>query len=297
MEQVTLALWATNLGQPLVSLDEWIDQAIHRIEEAAAGGVDLIMLPEWVAAHFLAFAPPGLEPAGEVAFMAAQAPKALAALADAVWSTGITLLAGSMPAAQANGFVNRAHLITPGATYTQDKLCLTPWEQRADGWLVRPGDALKIIPWRGLRLAIAVCLDVEQPALAARLQQAKPDLLLVPSMTDLASGYTRVFACARARAIELMCPVAVVGTVGVQRINGLSEPNTSGAAVYVPAEPELGSTGIFAEHPMTTECVGLGPLLIARGVPVGQCRRLRGAGAGAEAWPGPWSADHVRIEE
>jgi predicted amidohydrolase len=293
-ETVTIGLWATNLAEPIDSLDHWIDRAAHRIEEAAASGVDLMVMPEWVASHFLAFAPKGLTPAGEVQFMASQAAKALAGLADVVWSTGMTVLAGSMPAAKGNVFVNRAHLITPGKTYTQDKLCLTPWEQRPDGWQVSPGERLEIVTWRGLRLAVAVCLDIEQPDLARRLQRARLDLLIVPSMTDLVSGYTRVFACAKARAIELLCPVAVVGTVGAQRIDGRIEPNTSGAAVFVPAEPALGSNAVFAEEPMIAVCEGPGPLLIARDVPVGLCRRLRAEGA--EAWPGAWSAAHVQIE-
>ena len=45
---------------------------------------------------------------------------------------------------------------------------------------------------------------------------------------------------------------------------------------------------------MLTETEGDGPMLIARDVPVGACRALRRAGA--EAWPGPWSADHVTLE-
>ena len=136
--------------------------------------------------------------------------------------------------------------------------------------------------------------DHSTRALAHRLQTADLDLVLVPSMTDLASGHARVFSCARARAVELMCPVAAVGSVGSQRIDGRIETNTSGASVFLPAEPGLGMTGVFAEEPMRSECEGPGPLLIARDVPVGHCRRLRRAGA--EAWPGPWSADHVRIE-
>jgi predicted amidohydrolase len=293
-ETVTLGLWATNLAQPVESLDAWLDQAAHRIEEAAASGVDLLMLPEWVAAHFLAFAPKGLTPEGEVAFMASQATRALAGLADVVWSTGVAVLAGSMPSARGNCFANAAHFIQPGHTDSQDKLALTPWEQRLDGWQVAPGDRLKVIHWRGLRLAIAVCLDIEQPALIARLQGLDLDLVLVPSMTDLASGYTRVFACAKAAAVQLMCPLAVVGTIGSQKIDDRIETNTSGAAVFVPAEPSLGSNAVFAEEPMLSECAGPGPLLIARGVPVGRCRRLRESGA--EAWPGPWSAAPIRIE-
>ena len=58
-ETLTLALWAVNLAEPVESVDDWLDRAAHRIEEAARAGVDLMVMPEWVAAHFLSFAPAG----------------------------------------------------------------------------------------------------------------------------------------------------------------------------------------------------------------------------------------------
>jgi predicted amidohydrolase len=295
METVNLALWAANLSRPLASLDDWLEVAAARIAEAEAAGADLLMLPEWVASHWLNFVPSDLPREREVAWMAEQAARALPALARLVAGRRIAVLAGTMPAAVAGGFVNRATLLLgDGTRVHQDKLCLTPFEKRADGWLVQPGDVFDTIAWRGLTLGIAVCLDVEQPALAARLQTLDIDLLLVPSMTDLESGYRRVFDCAKARAVELLCPVAAVGVVGSQTINGRIERATSGAAVYLPCEPDLRPDGIHAAIAMIAETDGDGPMLIARDVPVGACRRLRRSGA--EAWPGPWSADHVRLE-
>ncbi|MBM3534641.1 MAG: nitrilase [Alphaproteobacteria bacterium] len=295
MDAVTLALWAASLSRPLGSLSEWLGVAEAKLDEAEAAGADLLMLPEWMASHWLSFMPAGLPRTREVAWMAEQTEQALPALARAVAKRRLSLLAGSMPAPVPGGWVNRAHLLLPdGARAHQDKLCLTPFEKNPAAWLMQPGRSFTTFDWRGLRIAIAICLDIEQPALAARLQGLDLDLVLVPSMTELESGYRRVFDCAKARAVELLCPVAVVGVVGSQVLRGVAEPATSGAAVYLPCEPSLGHTGIHAEIPMMAETVGDGPLLIARNVPVGACRKLRRTGA--EAWPGPWSADHVEIE-
>jgi len=296
MDTVTLALWAANLARPLGSLPEWIEVAESKIAEAEAGGADMLVLPEWMASHWLSFMPADLTRDREVAWMADQAKLAMPQLARIVAGRKLTLLAGSMPATVPGGWVNRAYLLMPNGTEAhQDKLCLTPFEKRPEAWLVQPGRRFATFDWRGLRIAVVICLDIEQPALAARLQGLDLDLVLVPSMTELESGYRRVFDCAKARAVELVCPVAAVGLVGSQVLRGVAEPSTSGAAVYLPCEPGLGSSGIHSEIPMLTETEGDGPLLIARDVPVGACRALRRNGA--EAWPGPWAADHVTLEQ
>ncbi|MBM3545583.1 MAG: nitrilase [Alphaproteobacteria bacterium] len=295
MDTVTLALWAANLSRPLGSLGEWLAVAEAKLDEAEAVGADLLMLPEWMASHWLSFMPADLTRNREVAWMAEQAKQALPALARALAKRRLTLLAGSMPEAVAGGWVNRAYLMLPDGTRAhQDKLCLTPFEKRPEAWLVQPGRIFSTFDWRGLRIAVAICLDIEQPSLVTRLQGLDLDLVLVPSMTELESGYRRVFDCAKARAVELLCPVAAVGVVGSQVLRSVAEPSTSGAAVYLPCEPGLGHNGIHAEIPMMAETEGDGPLLIARDVPVGACRKLRRAGA--EAWPGPWSADHIKLE-
>jgi predicted amidohydrolase len=294
-ETVTLALWAANLSRPLSSLDDWLAIVSRRVDEAEGEGADMLVLPEWIASHWLAFAPADLPSAKEVAWMAERSGAALDRLARMIAGRRLALLAGSMPVIGGGGYVNRAHLLLPdGTRHHQDKLCLTPFEKKPENWLVEPGRSVQVISWKGLRLVIAVCLDIEQPALAARLQGLDIDLVLVPSMTDYESGFRRVFACARARAVELMAPVAVTGTIGTQHVNGRRESNTSGTAVYLPCEHGLRLDGVLVETPMQTESNDEGPLTIARDVPVGACRALRRAGA--EAWPGPWGADHVRLD-
>jgi hypothetical protein len=111
-------------------------------------------------------------------------------------------------------------------------------------------------------------------------------------MTEREAGYWRVFNCAKARAIELQAVVCAVGTVGPFRTGGRTEPNVSGAAVYVPCEPELGHTGVLAAvGPMAESPEPLGSLLVVRDLPVEAVRSLRAGGA--EVWPGGWQADGV----
>jgi predicted amidohydrolase len=169
-----------------------------------------------------------------------------------------------------------------------DKLVATPPELPDGDWPIACGAALTLIEWMGLKLAFLICLDVELPAIAAKLEGEAIDLLIVPSMTGALSGYHRVFDCAKARAIELFASVAVVGGIGEMAWN--LGPNCAGASVFVPCETELGSTGRLASVGPLAQIDGPGPLMMAD-VPVGAVRRLRAAGP--EAWPGPFPAHAI----
>lgn len=300
-DSLTLALWAANVALPTADLAAWLAAVDAQLAEAAAAGADLLMLPEYACMQWLLFAPDGLRPDREIAWMAGVAEAALPPLEALARRHRIALLAGTMPApggGHVNGdYLNRAHLLLPdGRRVHQDKLCLTPTERQPEAWTLAPGDRLQVVHWRGLRLAVVVCLDIEQPALAARMQHLDLDLILVPSMTGRLSGYHRVAACARARAIELFTTVATVGTVGTLTRFDPPETNVAGAAVYLPCETALGSTGLAAQLDPIAETEGPGPLLIARDIPIGLIRRLRAQGA-AEAWPGPWEAAGVTVVE
>jgi predicted amidohydrolase len=172
---------------------------------------------------------------------------------------------------------------------------MTPAEKDPAGWHFEPGNTVHIFEWRGLRLCLIICLDVEMPHLAHTLSTEDIDLLIVPSMTSKLSGYHRVFTCARARAVELMTAVAVVGCVGAAKdADGtLRESYHGGAAVYIPAEEIFGSTGVFSDLPVHTTADHAGEILISRDIPVGAIRALRHGKP--EAWPGPFQADHITV--
>jgi len=298
-ETVTIALWPTNMAAPLNGLDAWAAQVDARLAEARTTGARLLVMPEYMSLQWLSFAPPGLTVADEIPWMASQAEAALSRLRPLVARHGVGLLAGTLPVVKPDAapdeppYLNRAWLLLPdGREIAQDKLCLTPGEKDPRYWNLTTGDRLGIVEWDGLRLAVLICLDIELPDLAARLAPFEVDLVLVPSQTSQLSGYSRVFSCAKARAVELLAAVCAVGGVG--RAAGPSAlANTSGASAFLPCEAILGHEGVHASLPPSDRAEGMGAMLIARDLPIGEIRRLR-QGA-AEVWPGAWRADHLRI--
>jgi predicted amidohydrolase len=301
METITVGLWATNLEPPATSLAAWVAAVEERMAEAQAAGAQLLVLPEFACAQWLGFAPVGLPLDQQVPWLASLTEPALEALGPLPARYGVALLAGTMPVAlpdppDGTAPVNRACLLTPeGDRYTQDKLCLTPSEMNPQGWLLNPGSTVDVVTWRGLRIAMVVCLDVELTSLWARLATLDLDLVLVPAKTDMISGYYRVFGCAKARAIELQTVVCVVGAVGTPLGVPAADTVVGGAAAFQPCEAALGYTGVAAALEPHAAASGLSPMLYAYHLPVGLCRRLRHGDAEAEVWPGAWTADHVTI--
>jgi predicted amidohydrolase len=307
MQTLTIALWATNLAVPLNGIAGWTAAVDTQMAAARAAGARLFVMPEYACVQWLSFAPADLPAQGEIAWMAAQGETALDALGALARKHDMALLAGTMPHRDpapgdvpADGpsrplHVNRAWLFLPdGRRLHYDKLVLTPGEKDPQAWNLAPGGRIAIVEWAGARLTPLICLDIEMPALAARLAPLDLDLILVPSMTAWRSGYNRVFDCAKARAVELMAAVCTVGAIGVPARLERRESNTSGAAVFTPCETALGMSGVVERIGPWERVDGPGPMLVAA-LPIGAMRRMR-RGA-AEAWPGPWSADHLTIEE
>jgi predicted amidohydrolase len=294
MSHFPIALWSFNLGRAPASVAAFAGQIEDGMRRAAEDGAKLLMLPEYLIECCLAFKPDGLRPEEEMAFLADVGAELIPLLEPLPKRYGLSLLAGSMPVKTSAGITNTAVLLTSdGRQIRQDKLCLTPFEQSPDTWHLTPGSDLKVFDLDGLRMAILICLDVEMPALSSLLARQDLDLLLVPSMTEKLSGYHRVFGCAKARAVELMCAVAVCGVVGTSKGTTQNDSNVSGAALYLPCEEEFGFSGIAAESCAHRRCRRYGTLPVLATVPV---RRLRALKTGkAEVWPGAWTAGHVTV--
>ncbi|MBM3571221.1 MAG: nitrilase, partial [Alphaproteobacteria bacterium] len=155
---LSIALWAKSMTPFLNGIGAWAAEVDAELMRARTSGIDLLMLPEWMAAQWLSFAPGDLVGTAEVAWMAEQADAALAAVASAVARSGVALCAGTMPMAiEVAGKIehrNRSFLILPdGRRFGQDKLTLTPTERDRQGWWIEPGESVEVIEWRGLRLA------------------------------------------------------------------------------------------------------------------------------------------------
>jgi len=295
-KQPAIALWATDAATYHESLDAWIIAVETRLAEAAAAGAWMLVMPEDISQHWVAFRPKGAEPhpTGDFdSWLAEIRETVMARLHPLTDAHGIGLLPGTCPARRADGaIVNRATVLLPGGRrIDQDKLCPTPGEHDMGR---TPGDTLIPFDWNGVRWAVMTCLDVEQPDAANLLIEAGVEIVLTPSMTASRAGYHRVFSCARARAVEMMAVVCAVGAVGSPEYTPYDLPNFSGAGVFIPSEPSLGDTGVFADLPGSAVApTDGGAMLIARDIPLERVRELRKGTA--QVWRGAWPADHVKV--
>jgi len=288
-----IAALAQNLALPVSSVEDWASRVESEVAAAKRQGAEVFLMPEYAACQWLHLIRglPGRVQLAKMADFAAEAAPLMAAIAK---KHDILFVAGTFPVHRPEllpPLTNRAHVFFPdGRVAVQDKLCLTPFEKDPNDWNLSPGDALTVFEWKGWRMAVVICLDIELPSLSARMAALDLDLILVPSMTVKPSGYHRVFGCAKARAVELLAGVVAVGAIaGVPR----GEQEYGGISFYVPCEEELGFTGVLAEVDPSYEAEGMGPLLVCD-MPLEAIRKLRRGGTG-EVWPGAWSAEHVRI--
>jgi predicted amidohydrolase len=295
-DRLSLSLWAVNMAEAPRDRADWLDRVALALDDAKKAGSSLLILPEYVSEIWLPYCAPGIAVTDEVAAMAEEGAAMIPAFQALADESGVALMAGSWPAKAGAGYLNRAYFFRPGGAepVTHDKLVLTPSEKDPDGWFLGTGQQVRVFEWKGLTCALLICLDVELPAVSTQLAREAPDLdlLIVPSMTARLSGYSRVFGCAKARAIELLTCVAVTGCIGSVPLQP-ERPNVSGAAVFLPCEAELGYDGRFADTGVFERSEGAGPLLHARDIPIAEIRRLRRQGA--EVWPGAWSNEGLKI--
>src|SRR5690606_20118365 len=95
--------------------------------------------------------------------------------------------------------------------------------------------------------------DVEFPELSRILADQGMKILFVPYLTDTQNAYTRVRACAQARAIENECYVAITGCIG--NLPGVSNMDIQygQAAVFTPSDFPFPVDAVKAEATPNTE--------------------------------------------
>ncbi len=239
--RLALAQW--RVGRE-AGLDKWSARLDREVTQAAWGGAQLVVLPEYAALQ-AAFGP---EPdiAAELAGAVAMADALVDVARTVAARHKVWLLPGSLPFAADGKIVNRAPLIGPdGSVRFQDKHVMTRFE--AEDWGVSPGQPPAVFetPWG--RIGIAICFDVEFPTLVRAQTEAGAWLILAPSCTDTAQGFNRVRLAAAARAMENQCFVAISPTVGAAPWSGSLDANTGLAAVFGPVDRGFPEDGVLAQ--------------------------------------------------
>jgi deaminated glutathione amidase len=153
------------------------------------------------------------------------------------------IMLGSFHRKVGESFLNTSVYINErGEELLQDKIYVTPWEHRK-GFV--NGSELFVFDVQGVRTVILNCHDVEFPDLSSRLSALRPELILVPSMTDDEFGYQRVLRTSMARAVEHMAFVAQVGTTSSE--NAQWHTYYGGARVSAPQNKALSAFDVKGE--------------------------------------------------
>lgn len=223
----------------------------------AAGGADLVVLPEMSSIELF-----GLEPGwreaevARIASLARHAPNLLEfALAEAA-ARGIHLLAGTHLVRTGAGLRNVAWLVGPdGLVLAHEKTHLFPME-RALG--TGEGDELAVARIGAAVVGIATCYEAEIPEYTTALAALGADVILCPSLTNTEAGFWRVRHCLHARAVENQV-YAVHSCLG----GGPIGPHTGGTgrgAVLAPCDAPWPARGVLAECPEGSEGVAVADL-------------------------------------
>ncbi|MBL8670124.1 MAG: carbon-nitrogen hydrolase family protein [Alphaproteobacteria bacterium] len=232
------------------SAGAWRDKLARWVGEAAAGGAQLLVFPEYGQAELASLLPPDVrgDLKGHLEPLQALVPEALALHADLAARHKLHLLMGSLPVrapGQPGRFVNRAHLFGPdGGHAAQDKLMMTRFE--AEQWGIAPGDGLSVFDTALGRIGVAICYDAEFPLIPRRLAEAGARLILVPSCTDAAHGYHRVRVACQARALESQCLVVQAPTVGAADWSPAVDVNVGAAGAFGPPDRGFPADGVLA---------------------------------------------------
>ena len=237
---------------PVTAAEDWaaLERLLDRwVGEAAAQGAELLVFPEYAAMTAAAFMPPvspSEQLAAELAFVADLHADWCALHAELARRHRVHLLAGSGPVHVGKGYRNRAVLCAPnGRQGAQDKWTMTRFE--AEQWGVSGGDTLKVFETALGRLAVCICYDIEFPLLARAQVEAGATVLLAPSCTDTAAGYSRVRVGAQARALENQCMVVQAPLVGDAPWSTSVDINVGAAGIYSPPDRGLPDDGVLAK--------------------------------------------------
>jgi predicted amidohydrolase len=232
------------------SLADWRAKLERWMAEAAAGGAQLAVMPEYAPMELTSVLPEQDQGDLERQLHALQQllPDYLELCRAAAVANGLYLVAGSFPEAAPTRFVNRLRLWSPrGEGVAIEKLHMTRFER--EKWNVVAGTTQRVVETSLGVLGVAICYDSEFPLTVRRLVTAGAQVILVPSCTDTPAGYHRVRVACAARALENQCFVVQSPTVGIAPWSLAADENFGAAAVFAPPDRGFPDDGILAIGP------------------------------------------------
>ncbi len=215
-------------------------ECVRRVEESWDGGADIVLFPEfcWVGLEPFVRGADRLRGVSQLFWS-----ELLPGIRDRLAKHHKAAVLGTAPFwdESRGGLLNRAPVLCGDRVIHQDKLHLTPWES-----MFAAGGTMRLWQFRGLTVAVLICLDIEVPEIAASLRGRGVDLILVPSATETELGTERIARCASARSVELGCHVGIAHLTGGAP-SDLIDRNVGRLGFYRPSQAD------FAASPRVVE--------------------------------------------
>lgn len=234
-------------------IEGFYDQVEFFVDSVSDYGADFIMFPEF-------FNTPLMSPYNDMPErmamekLAEMTQEIVLRIQEFAVSYNVNIIAGTMPIMERGKLYNSTYLChRNGSVDSYKKVHITPNEVKYYGMV--GGNEVKVFDTDCGKVGLLICYDVEFPELGRILADQGMQILFVPFMTDTQNGYTRVRACAQARAIENECYVAIAGSVGnLPRVNNM-DIQYSQSAVFTPSDFAFPNNAIKAEATPNAEMV------------------------------------------
>jgi len=233
--------------EPVGSMAAWAQKLERLVGEAAQGGAQLVVFPEYAAMELVSALPRPVQ--ADLRLQLEHLQELLgeyrATCARLARRYCVYLLAGSFPERVGDEFRNRAWLYGPsGEGGHVEKLQMTRFER--EQWGMTRGDGGVVFDTELGMIGVAICYDSEFPRRVGRLVERGARIILVPGCTEARSGYWRVRIAAQARALENQCYVVQAPTVGSAPWAIALDENRGAAGVYGPPDKGFPPSGVVA---------------------------------------------------
>ncbi|MFA9388294.1 MAG: GNAT family N-acetyltransferase [Prolixibacteraceae bacterium] len=240
--------------RPYKSLEELYDQAEFFVDAVSSYKSDFALFPEFFNAPLMA-SYNHLSEADAIRKLAEYTIEIRDKFVQLAVAYNVNIITGSMPLlTEDNELFNVGYLCHRNGTFdSYKKVHVTPDERKC--WGLQGGDLVEVIETDCGPVGVLICYDVEFPELSRILAKKGMNILFVPFLTDTQNGYSRVRYCARARAIENECYVAIAGSVGNLPKVANMDIQYAQSVVFTPCDFSFPANGIKAEATTNTEMI------------------------------------------
>ncbi len=239
--------------RPYDTLDQLMQQAEYFVDAVSGYRSDFALFPEFFNAPLMAENNHLSEP-DAIRELARHTETIVQRFSELSITYNINIITGSMPELKNDKLFNVGYLCKRDGTMERyEKIHVTPDEEKV--WGLQGGREIKVFDTDCGKIGILICYDAEFPELSRILADQGMDILFVPFLTDTQNGYSRVRNCARARAIENECYVAIAGSVGnLPNVHNM-DIQYAQSMIFTPCDFAFPTNGIKAEATQNTEMI------------------------------------------